>query len=61
MPKCPYCEKEVTLDSAKKDSREEVHKEIEGRVKKEVMYSCPHCDKILGFAFFFGGLLLNRP
>jgi len=30
-------------------------------VKKEIMYSCPHCDSILGFGFFFGGLLTHRP
>lgn len=61
MPKCPYCENQVTLDSTKKDHRDEVVKEVEGVIKKEVMYSCPHCDKVLGFAFFLGGMLLNRP
>jgi hypothetical protein len=30
-------------------------------VKKEVMYSCPHCDAVLGFGFFIGGLLTGRP
>jgi len=61
MAKCPYCEKEVTLESATRQSRDEVHKEVAGIVKKEVMYSCPHCDKVLGFAFFFGGLATGRP
>lgn len=61
MALCPYCEKEVTLDSAKKDEANEVQKDVEGMPKKEVMYSCPHCDKILGFAFFFGGLATGRP
>jgi uncharacterized protein with PIN domain len=61
MPKCPHCDNPVTLDSTKKDHRDEVVKEVEGMIKKEVMYTCPHCDKVLGFAFFLGGTLLNRP
>jgi phage terminase large subunit GpA-like protein len=61
MAKCPHCEQTVTLESTKKDSRDELHKEVEGLVKKEVMYSCPHCDKVLGFAFFFGGTVTGRP
>lgn len=58
MPICPHCEKPVKIETARND---EVQKEVEGLVKKEVMYSCPHCDKILGFAFFFGGLATGRP
>ena len=54
MPLCPHCSQQVTPDSATKDSHDEIHKEIEGFIKKEVMYSCPHCDKILGFAYFLG-------
>ena len=54
MAKCPHCEKEITLQSAKKDESSEIQKEVEGMIKKEVMYSCPHCDSVLGFAFFFG-------
>ena len=61
MPKCPYCENDVTLESTKKDSHDELLKEVEGLVKKEVMYYCPHCDKVLGFAFFFGGNVMGRP
>ena len=61
MAKCPYCDQVVTLESAKKDSMEELHKEVEGIIKKEVMYSCPNCDRVLGFAFFFGGLGTGRP
>jgi len=61
MALCPHCEMQVTLESAKKDKVDEVHKDVEGLVKKEVMYSCPHCDKILGFAFFLGGLYTGRP
>jgi len=30
-------------------------------VKKEIMYSCPHCDCVLGFSFFLGGVLTGRP
>ena len=52
---------EVSLMSAQKDESSEVHKEVEGIIKKEVMYSCPHCDKILGFAFFLGGVATGRP
>lgn len=61
MAKCPYCDKEVTLNTAKKDESSEVQKEVEGIIKKEVMYACPHCDRVLGFAFFLGGLYTGRP
>ena len=61
MPICPHCENEVTLESTRKDSQDEVKKEVEGFIKREVMYSCPHCNKILGFAFFLGGLATGRP
>ena len=59
MPKCPYCKQVVTLDKTRRDSadvslREGVHREVSGIVKKEIMYSCPHCDSILGFGFFIG-------
>ena len=61
MPKCPHCEKEVTLHSTHRNERDEVEKDVEGTIKKEVMYSCPHCDCVLGFAFFIGGLATGRP
>ena len=62
MAKCTHCDKEVTLDSTKKEEgAQEVRKDTEGFLKKEVMYSCPHCDRVLGFAFFFGGLATGRP
>ncbi len=62
MAKCPHCDDKVTLDSANKDEgAAEVQKDVEGFVKKEIMYSCPHCQRILGFAFFFGGLATGRP
>ncbi|MBN2311198.1 MAG: hypothetical protein JXR94_19630 [Candidatus Hydrogenedentes bacterium] len=53
MAKCPHCDTIISLDS--------LHKEVRGALKKEVMYSCPSCDKVLGFAFFFGGMLTGRP
>lgn len=43
------------------DKKNEVRKDIKGSVKKEVMYSCPHCEKVIGFGFFFGGVLTGRP
>ena len=61
MAKCPHCGKEVTLESTKKDGIDEVRKDVEGLLKKEVMYSCPHCDCVLGFAFFLGGIATGRP
>ena len=66
MPKCPYCKHAVTLDKTRRESAavtlpEGVHCKVSGLVKKEIMYSCPHCDSILGFGFFIGGLLTNRP
>jgi phage FluMu protein Com len=62
MAKCPNCKKLVNLDSKNEsaDSRT-VRKEVLGSVKKEIMYSCPHCESVLGFGFYFGGLLTGRP
>jgi len=61
-----HAEQVVTLDDTRRDSSdlataESVHREVEGLIKKEIMYSCPHCGSILGFGFFFGGLLTGRP
>jgi hypothetical protein len=66
MPKCPYCKQVVTLEKTLRESAdvsvpEEVEREVSGFIKKEIMYSCPHCDSILGFGFFVGGLLTHRP
>lgn len=68
MPICPHCKGNVTLDETAyryargaSDAPKEVRREVKGLLKKEVMYSCPHCDNILGFSYFFGGLLTNRP
>jgi hypothetical protein len=44
MTKCPYCKQEVTIN--------DVHREVRGTgfLKQEIMYSCPHCDLIIGFS-----------
>ncbi|MCX7001050.1 MAG: hypothetical protein NT106_12275 [Candidatus Sumerlaeota bacterium] len=61
MAKCPYCEKPVVLKASGSEKENEVRKETKGMIKKEVMYSCPHCDKVLGFGFFLGGMITGRP
>jgi hypothetical protein len=64
MAKCPHCNQTVTIKKSKQETGElakEVHKEVVGYVKKEIMYSCPHCDAILGFSFFPGGFIWGRP
>jgi len=61
MAKCPHCKQPVTLEKANREVADLVHKDVVGAVKKEIMYSCPHCDCILGFGFFVGGLLTGRP
>jgi hypothetical protein len=61
MAKCPFCEKTVVLDRAQSDREMEICREVKGAVKKEVMYSCTHCDRVLGFGFFVGGVLTGRP
>lgn len=61
MPKCPYCDKPVTLNEDARDPQNEVQKEVKGTIKKEVMYNCPHCQKVLGFGYFMGGVLTGRP
>lgn len=58
MAICPYCEMHVTLNG---NGRDRVVAESTGALKKETMYSCPHCNKVLGFAFFFGGFATGRP
>ena len=64
MAKCPHCKGIVSLEAATReigDVSDEVHKDVVGVVKKEIMYSCPHCACVLGFGFFIGGLLTGRP
>ena len=61
MAKCPYCDKPVQLSTNGGNPNNEVRKEVEGSVKKEVMYICPHCDRVLGFGFFPGGWATGRP
>ncbi|HOM76230.1 MAG TPA: hypothetical protein PLE88_06910 [Anaerohalosphaeraceae bacterium] len=58
MAKCPYCEKTITL---KKGEQNQIRRQTEGVVKKEVLYSCPHCETVLGFGFFLGGLVTGQP
>lgn len=60
MGKCPHCQKEVTLEY-KGGEALEVIRQVKGFIKKEVMYSCPHCRYILGFGRIFGGLMAGRP
>ena len=61
MAKCPHCEKPVVLKASGMDKMNEVCKEVKGFLKKEIMYSCPHCGCVLGFGFYFGGLATGRP
>jgi hypothetical protein len=62
MAKCPHCKEPVVLGAKTgSDRKNEICKEVTGTVKKEVMYSCPHCDCVLGFGFFLGGKLTGRP
>ena len=65
MPKCPHCKESITVKSVQRhqdsDESEEVNREVYGTFTKEVMYSCPHCDCVLGFSFFIGGALTGRP
>lgn len=61
MATCPYCEKPVVLNAGGTDKQNEIRKETKGFIKKEVMYWCPHCDRVLGFGFFLGGLYTRRP
>ena len=43
-PKCPFCNGEVNLENVKKETKGQ------GFLKQEIMYYCPHCEKILGFS-----------
>jgi hypothetical protein len=56
MPICPHCRKNVQL-AENHDRQNLVHKQVVGKLKKEVMYFCPHCDCVLGFAHFMGGTI----
>ena len=42
MSKCPFCKGEVTLETIKQETKGL------GILKQEIMYSCPHCEVILG-------------
>lgn len=51
MAKCPYCEKPITLKEQGSYDPTAVVKEVRTimLVRKEIMYSCPYCEKVLGF------------
>jgi len=61
MAKCPYCGEPVILKESSTEKRNEVRREVYGFIKKEIMYSCPHCERVLGLGSFFGGLITGRP
>ena len=61
MAKCPFCEMPVSLKTNSSETNDEVCREIKGTLKKEVMYSCPHCGKVLGFGYYMGGWFSGRP
>jgi len=44
MAKCPHCKQEIKLEEVKKETRGY------GFLKQEIMYYCPHCESVLGFA-----------
>ena len=44
MANCSHCKGEVKIDQVEKET-----KGI-GFLKQETMYSCPHCQSILGFS-----------
>ena len=44
MSKCPHCKQEITLYDVKKDIIGI------GFFKQEIMYTCSHCDMVLGFS-----------
>ncbi|MDD5332083.1 MAG: hypothetical protein PHE43_04705 [Candidatus Nanoarchaeia archaeon] len=44
MTICTFCKKEVDLDKLKRDGKGMAF------LKKEVMFICPHCGCVLGFA-----------
>ncbi|MFX0032300.1 MAG: hypothetical protein ACFE8E_01265 [Candidatus Hodarchaeota archaeon] len=62
MPKCPYCDGEVHIDSyytkmtlgsfkLESPSMERIGNET----RSLFMFFCPHCDRILGFSAFKKG------
>ncbi len=62
MAQCPHCNQAVTiLPKGDTNGAKPVLRESSGRMKKEIMYSCPQCGKVLGFGFFLGGWLTGRP
>ena len=44
VSKCPHCKQEITLKDVRKETAGA------GFLKQEIMYSCPHCNIIIGFS-----------
>ena len=44
MAKCPQCKMEVSLETLKQE------KKGVGFFKQEIMYTCPHCECIIGMS-----------
>lgn len=53
--------RKILKDSTDISIPESVDGEVSVVVKKEIVYSCPLCNSILGLGFFFSGLLTRRP
>lgn len=44
MAKCQHCKLEISIKTIKKEKRGI------GFIKQEILYSCPHCDCVLGIS-----------
>ena len=44
MGNCPYCKQELLLTDVIIETK------AVGYFKKKIMYTCPHCETILGFS-----------
>jgi len=44
MAKCPHCKADITLDTIKQETKGL------GIFKQETLYSCPHCNSVLGIS-----------
>ncbi len=45
MARCPHCKLEIHLTDVKREKTKG-----NGFFKQEIMYSCPHCDMVIGFS-----------
>ena len=43
MGNYPYCKQKISLNDIKKETN------VIALLKQEIMYTCPHCENILGF------------